>query len=135
MAIKNNRERAYTEKIIDINYYSDSFKLNNKINFTLNDGTIIVKNDRLVDKYSVNSQSDVFLVSDGSTNPQTNILYIYDEDINNSNIGENQLYFGQLDEIIDYEIRLRRYSVLKKNEWDHYKVQNFIMMMTPIYMI
>ena len=121
MAIKNNRERAYTEKIIDINYYSDSFKLNNKINFTLNDGTIIVKNDRLVDKYSVNSQSNVFLVSDGATNPQTNILYIYDEDINNSNIGENNLYFGQIDEIIDYEIRLRRYSVLKKNEWDHYR--------------
>ena len=91
------------------------------MNFTLNDGTIIVKNDRLVDKYSVNSQSDVFLVSDGATNPQTNILYIYDEDINNSNIGENKLYFGQLDEIIDYEIRLRRYSILKKNEWDHYR--------------
>lgn len=121
MNVKANRERAYTEKIIDINYYSDSLKLNNKANFTLSDGTIIVKNDRLVDKYSVNPQSDVFLVSDSSSNPEANILYIYDEDINNSNIGQNYLYFGRLDEIIDYEVLLRDYSVLNRNDWDYYR--------------
>lgn len=121
MNVKANRERAYTEKIIDINYYSDSLKLNNKTNFTLSDGTIIVKNDRLVDKYSVNPQSDVFLVSDSSSNPEANILYIYDEDINNSNIGQNYLYFGRLDEIIDYEVLLRDYSVLNRNDWDYYR--------------
>lgn len=121
MTVKTNRERNYTEKIIDVNYYSNSFKLKNQINFSLNDGTIIVKNDRLVDKYSVNSQSDVFLVSDISSKPEVQLLYIYDEDINNSNIGQNKLYFGRLDEIIDYGILLRQYSILDRNTWDSYR--------------
>lgn len=121
IVIKANRELNFTEKIIDINYYSDSFKLNNMINLTLNDGTIIVKNNRLVDKYSVNSQSDAFVVADSAMNPQANLIYIYSEDINNSNIGTNALYFGRLDEIVDYSVLLDDYSVLDRNEWNSYR--------------
>lgn len=121
MTVKANRERNYTEKITDVNYYSDSIKLNNMVNLTLSEGTIIVKNDRLVDKYSVNSQSDAFVVADSTMNPQANLIYIYDEDINNSNIGTNFLYFGRLDEVIDYNVEIRRYSVLDRNEWDYFR--------------
>ncbi len=121
MTLKSTRERNYTEKISDVNYYSDSFTLNNKQNLTLNDSTIIVKNNRLVDKYSVNPESSAFIVADTGLGNLANLIYIYDEDLNNSNIGQSYLYYGRLDEVIDYMVLLKDYYVLDRNEWDRYR--------------
>jgi len=121
MTLKSTRERNYTEKISDVNYYSDSFTLNNKQNLTLSDSTIIVKNNRLVDKYSVNPESSAFIVADTGLGNLANLIYIYDEDLNNSNIGQSYLYYGRLDEVIDYMVLLKDYYVLDRNEWDRYR--------------
>lgn len=121
MVIKNAYEKTYDDKIIDINWYSEGFELNNRVNFSLNDGTIVLKNGRLVDKYSINPDSDAFVIGDGNKNVQANVVYIYNEDINNSPAGEDYIYFGRLDEVIDNKLLLRNYSVLNKNSWDFYK--------------
>jgi len=120
ITLKANREKNYAEKITDVNFYSDSIKLNNMVNITINDGTIIVKNNRLVDKYSISSQSNAFVTVDNTTYPQANLVYIYSEDLNNSNIGQNYLYYGRLDEVVDYDILLHNYSVLERNQWESY---------------
>ena len=127
ITIKNDRERNYTDRIVDINHYSESFTLNNLLNISFSDGTIIVKNNRLVDKYSLNPNSTAFIAAEGHLNPLASLIYIYDEDLNNSQIGQNYLFFGRLDEIIDYEVVLHDYSVLERNEWNYYRNKDIVL--------
>lgn len=121
MVIKNQYESIYSDKIEDINWYSDAFELANHKNLAFNDGTIVIKNGRLVNKYSINAGSDVFVVGDGTGNQQmANVVYIYDTDINNSNAGQFYLYEGRLDEIVKDKVVLKDFCLLNQNEWESF---------------
>ncbi|MCR4430386.1 MAG: hypothetical protein NUV45_05115 [Tepidanaerobacteraceae bacterium] len=121
MIIKNQNETAYTGKIEEINWYAGAMELSNKKNIDFNDGTIIVKNGRIVDKYSLNPDSDALVVAEGSGSGNTaDLVYVYNEDINNSNIAQNYLYAGRLDEIIEDRVTLRDFYILNKNEWESF---------------
>ena len=118
LVIKNDYETAYTDKIEDINWFADSFELTGKQNIGFNDGTIIIKNGRLVDKYSINPLSDAFVLGDTRGNGiSANLIYVYDENINNSNIGQDYIYAGRIDSIDKYSLTLNGYYILDKNEW------------------
>lgn len=121
MVIKNQYETAYTGKIEEINWYAGAFELSNKKNIDFNDGTIIIKNGRIVDKYSINPDSDALVVAEGRDSKNTaDLVYVYNEDINNSNIGQNYLYVGRLDEIIEDKVVLQDFYILDKNEWESF---------------
>lgn len=116
--IKSQYESAYSNKIEDINWYSESFELSNKQNLTFNEGTIIIKNERLVDKYSLTPKTDAFILADGrGSSVMADVVYVYNEDINNSNIGQNYVYTGKLDKIDQYSVVLDQFYILDKNEW------------------
>ncbi|SHK25592.1 hypothetical protein [Tepidibacter formicigenes] len=121
MVIKNQYEAVFSDKIEDINFYSESFELENKRNIGFNDGTIIIKSGRIVDKYSLNSESDAYVIADGRNGSlMADIIYVYNEDINNSNIGQSYIYSGKLDEIDEYSITLDDFYLLDKNEWESF---------------
>ncbi|MDI3480617.1 MAG: hypothetical protein PWQ97_272 [Tepidanaerobacteraceae bacterium] len=121
MVIKNQYEIAYTGKIEEINWYSCVFELSNKKNVGFHDGTIIIKNGRMVDKYSINPDSDVLVVAEGVGSDNTaDLIYVYNEDINNSNPGQNYLYAGRLDEIVEDKVVLQDFYILDKNEWESF---------------
>lgn len=121
MVIKDRYESSYSEKIEDINWYTDTFELGNKKNIRFNEGTIIVKSGRLVDKYSVNGNSDVFVVGDGRNGDLVaSVINIYNEDINNSNIGQSHLYSGRIDKIFQDSLTLKDFFLLDRNEWESY---------------
>ncbi|MCT4507665.1 MAG: hypothetical protein N4A48_02695 [Tepidibacter sp.] len=121
MVVKDSYEYNFSDKIEDINFYSDKFELANKKNISLNDGTIIIKNSRLVDKYSINSKSDAFIVAEGRNNSlSADVVYIYNEDINNSSIGQNYIYTSKLDEIDTYSVKIEDFNVLNENEWESF---------------
>ena len=110
MVIKNQYETTFNDKIEEINWYAEAFELKNKQNVSFNQGTIFIKNHRLVDAYSVNPGSDTFVVADGRGRQlSADVVYIYDEDINNSNIGQYQLYAGQLDMVIQNRVILTNF--------------------------
>lgn len=121
MNIKNRYQTTYSDKIDSINWYGEIFELENNKNIKFDDGTIIVKSNRLVDKYSLNTSSDVFISGDGRGNDiRADVLYVYNEDINNSNIGQNYLYAGKLDEITKNKVILEDFFLLNKNEWESF---------------
>ena len=89
MVVQNQYESTYSDKIIDMNRISEEFELRNNRNIGFNDGTMIIKNDRIVDIFALNAQSDVFVVADGrGMQSGADVIYVLNEDINNSNIGE-----------------------------------------------
>lgn len=121
MVIKNQSETMISGKIEDINWYFGALELSTKQNISFNDGTIFIKNGRIVDKYSVNPDSDALIVADGASGQSTaDIVYIYDEDINNSGISQNFLLAGRLDEIVENQLTLTDFFILNKHEWESF---------------
>lgn len=121
MVIKNQSEIMISDKIEDINWYFGAFELSNKKNISFNDGTIFIKNGRIIDKYSINPDSDALIVADGRGSQNTaDVVYVYNEAINNSNIGQNFLFAGRLDEIVENQLTLTDFFILNRNEWESF---------------
>lgn len=121
VVVKDKYETTYSDKITDINWYSDTLELKNNKNIHFDDGTIIIKNGRLVDKYSINLESDAFIIADTrGKNANADVIYIYNEDINNSNIGNYHLYAGKLHKIVENHLTLRDFFLLNQNEWESF---------------
>ena len=121
MVVKGQFESIYSEKIKEINWYQEAFELSNNKNLSFNDGTLIIKNGRLVDKYSIASNSDAFIVGDGrGSTLSADVVYIYNEDINNSNIGQDYLYEGRLDVVLKDQVVLKNFTILNKNAWESF---------------
>lgn len=121
LVIKDRFETTYSSKIDEINWYSESMELSNNQNIAFNDGTIFIKNDRLVDKYSINPNSDAFVVADGRNDDlMADLVYVYNEDVNNSNIGQNYIYVGRLDEIVKGSVKVEDFYLLDENEWESF---------------
>ncbi|MGF7185422.1 hypothetical protein GGQ84_001511 [Desulfitispora alkaliphila] len=121
MVLQGQYESTYSSKIEEINWYAEEFELANNMNFNFHDGTIIVKSGRLVDKYSLNPKSDAFIVSDGRGSQRSAaLIQIYNEDINNSNIGNHYVYAGKLDMIVEDTVRMKDFYILNQNSWESF---------------
>jgi len=120
--VKSQYESGYTDKIDSINWFAESLELKSHRNLRLNEGTIVIKNGRLQDRYVLSPGDDVYIVADGSGSSaaMANIVYILNEDINNSAMGQHFLYCGTIDQIFEDRIRLDRYHMLNQHEWERY---------------
>lgn len=121
MVIKDQYETRYSEKIENINRYTSQIKLEGVGNIDYNEGTMVIKNGRLVDNYSITQNSSALVVTDGrGKNSTADVIYIYDEDINNSNIGMDRIYAGRIESMDQYKVNLRDFFVLDKNKWESF---------------
>lgn len=121
MVIKSQYETTFSDKIEEVNWYAQAFELKNKRNIDFGESTIFIKNQRLVDGYSVTPGSDAFVVADGrGAKALASVVYIYNEDINNSNIGQYYLYAGKLDKVVDNQVTLKDFFVLNRNDWESF---------------
>lgn len=120
--VKSQYESGYTDKIDSINWFAESLELKSHRNLRLNEGTIVIKNGRLQDRYVLSPGDDVYIVADGSGSSaaMANIVYILNEDINNSAMGQHFLYCGTIDQIFEDRIWLDRYHMLNQHEWERY---------------
>ncbi|WP_129599243.1 hypothetical protein [Anaerophilus nitritogenes] len=124
MVLKNQYERSYSDKIEKINWYADQFELKNKKNISFTEGTMIIKNGRLVDKDAITPNADAFVVADGrGTNQIAGVISIYNEDLNNSNIGQNYLYVGRMNRIFEDAVYLKDFYLLNNHEWESYRTR------------
>lgn len=118
MIIRNQYEYCYTGKVNKVNWYGGAFEMDNKQNFAFNEGSILIRNGRLQDQYALNSGSDVCVMADGVGGTRmANIIYILNEELNNSSIGQRSLLYGQIDLIEQDGFWLKDFYVLDDNEW------------------
>lgn len=121
MVVKSQYENTFSEKIDEINWFSSQMELANNKNINFNEGTMVIKSGRLVDIYSLNPGSDGLIVADGLGSDLTaNVIYVYNEDINNSNIGQDYLYAGRLNTILEDRVYLKDFFILDKNKWESF---------------
>lgn len=121
MLVQSQYESTYSEKIKDINWFTGEFELKNNRNIGFNDGTIVIKNDRIVDNFALSPNSDVFVVADGrGINSSADVVYVLNEDINNSNIGQHYVYAGRMDQIVEDRLWLKDFFLLEENQWQSF---------------
>lgn len=120
MVLKNQNETIYLDTIEEINWFANSMELAvNHKNMTFNEGTMVVKNGRMLDINALDTGMDVFIVGEGTgSGMSANVIYLYNEGINNSNIGQYYLYEGRLDAVFRNSIMLRDFAFLNNNHWE-----------------
>ncbi|MGS0745505.1 hypothetical protein ACU70A_06075 [Syntrophomonas erecta subsp. sporosyntropha] len=121
IVIKNQYESHFSDKIKTLNWYTDMFELADHQNISINEGSIIIKNGRLQDRYALDVNDDAFILVDGRGDSRmAGIIYVYNEDVNHSNSGQHYLYAGKLDEVFQDQIRIKDFFLLNGHEWDSF---------------
>lgn len=102
LVIKSENESTYEAQIENVNWFSDICELDNNKNLSFGDGTIIVRDGRLQDKYALTTGTDAFFVTDTVRGQRiANVVNILSVGINNSSIGQNCLYSGLLADVFE----------------------------------
>ena len=125
LLLKQGSTVIHESKISSIQFGTNQMIVdNNSINF--HDGTIVVKNNRLVDMLNLDSDQTVYVVSDQlrSSRNSAFIEIEYDGLLDNRP-GDTQLkiYRGVIEDIYDYSVIIgrlsysRRYYQLENNQW------------------
>ena len=122
MVVQSQYESTYSDKIQDINWFTGGFELKNNRNIGFHDGTIVIKNDRLVDNFALSVKSDVFVVADGrGMDSSADVVYVLNEEVNNSNIGQHYIYAGRMNQIVEDRLWLKDFFLLEENEWQSFE--------------
>ncbi len=122
MVVQNQYETTYSDKIKDVNWFTEELELNNNKNIAFNDGTVVIKNNRIVDSFALTAGSNVFVVADGrGADSIADIIYILDEDINNSKLGQHYIYAGRMDKIVEDRLWLKDFFLLDENQWQSFR--------------
>ncbi len=118
IVIKNANEWTYLEKINNLNWFTGAFELSNNQNVSFGEGSIIVKDGRIVDQYALDAKQNALVVADGYGSTQNaDVVLILDEDLNNSNAGQYQLFAGTLDQVLPASVRLKNFYAFTNNSW------------------
>lgn len=119
--IKNQYEAVFSDKVADINWYADRLELKDRNNFVLHEGSAVIRDGRLQDRMILGTGDDVLVIADGrGQNRLANIVYIYNQGINNSKRGQYYLYAGRLDQVMEYRLWLKDYFLLAGNSWESF---------------
>jgi hypothetical protein len=122
MVIKGNHETLLNERITGINHYGDTFETGDYRNIRFHEGTIILKNGRLVNSNSIRGNIDAMVVANGKGKElSADIIQIFDENLNASNIGQKYLYTGRMNTILKDRLYIKDYFLLEDNEWYSYR--------------
>lgn len=124
LLVKNGQSQSYEGKVSTILYTTGRMVVNNN-NLDVHEGTIIVKNNRLVDIINIDKNNDVQVLVDnlyGKKNSSiisisTNML---EDRADNTRI---VIYRGRIEDIYEYEVEIGRlnyrldYQVLEDGKW------------------
>ncbi len=118
LIIKGPAEYTYTGILRNYNPYSSEFEINNK-NCLAGEGTVIIKDGRLQEQGVLyNGGSAVVIADTWGERPLANIIYILDQDLNNSELSQHHLYAGRLDIITEDSLWLRNAYKLYGNSFE-----------------
>lgn len=113
MVINRQYEVVNNNKISNISWYSQALELRNKRNYSFNDGTIIIKNGRLMDSFALGPDMDTLLIADN--HGTANVIKILDIGVNNNSTGQHNIYLGRLRQVADHELVLTNVDILNNN--------------------
>lgn len=108
MLIKAGPSMEYKDLLANIDYGNGQMVVNTNM-FSFNQGTIVVKDNRLVDSLNLNQYQDIYLVSDYKNGiRQASVVSIEGTTLLEDRIDQSKLlvYKGKIEDILDYKLIL-----------------------------
>ncbi len=115
MVINRQYETTWKEKIDRIKWYGEALELANQRNFTYNQGTIVIKNNRLMGAEALTSGLDTVLIADNMGT--ANVINVLDAGLNNNSSGGHHLYLARLDRVAEQELYVVNSAILEDNHF------------------
>ncbi|QQY79926.1 S-layer family protein [Keratinibaculum paraultunense] len=112
MLLKSGPSMEYKDKIQDIDYGIGKIVVDTN-SFDIHDGTIVIKDNRLVDPLNLDFNQNVYLVSDYRYGKKgASVIAIEDVGIIDDRIDGTKLlvYKGKIEDIFDHKLTLGRYN-------------------------
>lgn len=120
MVIKRNNERTFYEPMTSVNLSSNWLKLKTAGLIPYHDGTILIRNGRIVDENSLQLQpgGTAFVVTDGAQKSQfANVVHVTNDGFQSPNLTNHSIYFGQISSTNGYQLSLKNAQLLSHNYW------------------
>lgn len=127
IVVNSNFERTYYEPMTAANptYRFINLETNGRVYF--HDGTILIRNGRLIDSATLTTNSGTaFVVTDGLTGDHfAQIINIANDSFTSPNLTNHQLYFGKLTLVDGYLIEVDDVLKVDQNYWKKANTQVF----------
>lgn len=104
---KNGSGQEYQSKVSKIEYTTGQMVVDNNL-MHFNEGTIVIKNNRIVDSLNINRNNDVLVTVDSIYGKKNTSLVSMTTSILDERIDESKIavYKGKIEDIFDYEIQI-----------------------------
>ena len=110
--IKSGSAMEHKDKVQNVDYGTGQMVVNTT-SFGFHEGTIVIKDNRLVDSLNINPNQNVYLVSDyRNGNRSASVVSIEDTGILDDRIDGSKIlvYKGKIEDIFNYKLTLGRYN-------------------------
>lgn len=122
MNIQEGGERFYYDKVKDIDRAVGELELNDKTNFRFDEGSIVIKDSRVLDYKRLTVKSDVFVVS-GFNTYYDNYANVVKVQSKADDVFEN-IYIGAVEQVHGSYFNMKDYTTVSDNIWDSVKTTN-----------
>ena len=112
MLLKSGSSMEYKDKVQDVDYGIGQMLVDKSV-FNVHEGTIVIKDNRLVDPLNIDTSQNVYLVSDYRYGARTaSVVSIEDTGIIDDRIDGTKLwvYKGKIEDIFNYKLTLGKYN-------------------------
>lgn len=128
LTVKNGQAQGYQAKVSNIQYTTGTMVVDNNL-MHFNEGTIVLKDNRIVDTLNIDKNKDVAVTVDNIYGTKNASLISMTTNILDNRIDETKIsiYRGKIDDIYDYGINIGRlnyrldYLVLEDQKWEEVK--------------
>lgn len=116
--IQKDAERTYYEPLQRFSATSKMITLQNSGNFRYHDGSILIRNGRLVEPEVLGAYGTAFIAASGPINQQrANIVHISNDALDMPSMAGYAVYFGKVSSVHNYQLNLQEPSMTVHNTW------------------
>ncbi|TQR18293.1 hypothetical protein [Psychrobacillus soli] len=118
MIIKQSNERNLRESLYSVDTSAQKIRLSSAGNIAYHNGTIIIRNGRLVDASALSQSGDAYVITNGVTTHQyANVIHVTNDGFQSANLSNHDVYFGQINTVGSYQVTLTNANRLSNNYW------------------
>lgn len=118
MVIQKENERTFNEPLVSVNTKKKEVGLRHSGIFKYHDGTILIRNGRLVDPAVLQAAGTAFVLTDGLNKSRyANVIHIANDGLDSPNLVDHQIYFGSISSVNDYGLTIGNAYELRNNGW------------------
>ena len=126
MVIKKTNERTFYEPMTSVNIATKRISLQKSGAIRYHDGTILIRNGRLVDSNSLQSSGNAFVATDGTNQSQfANVVHITNDGFQSPNLVNHTIYYGKISSTRSYGLTLTNAMKLSNNQWENVAMPSF----------